>query len=97
MDHGASVDMINCDPDDYEDRKDKWINRGGTNNNISPYESLSENCPGMVVSSFLVDVAKVCGDEMQEWREKYPEAFNRGYDPAYGLLFNSWIEGGDER
>ena len=88
--------MINCDPADYHDRGDKWINRGGTNNNISPYPPLSKNCPGMVVSSFLVEVAKVAGHEMQEWREKYPEAFARAYDPAYGLLFDAWVEGGKE-
>jgi trimethylamine-N-oxide reductase (cytochrome c) len=97
MDHGARVDMINCDPADYSERGDKWINRGGTNNNISPYPPLSKNCPGMVVSSFLVEVAKVTGDEMQEWMEKYPEAFVRAYDPAYGLLFDAWVEGGMEK
>jgi anaerobic selenocysteine-containing dehydrogenase len=94
MDHGARVDMINCDPADYSERGKKWINRGGTNNNISPYPPLSKNCPGMVVSSFLVEVAKVTGDEMQEWRGKYPEAFARAYDPAYGLLFDTWVDGG---
>jgi hypothetical protein len=30
---------------------------------------------------------------MEEWRTKFPEAFTRDYDPAYGLLFNAWIEG----
>ena len=57
-------------------------------------QEFTKNCPGMVVSSFLVEVAKVTGEEMQEWREKYPEAFARAYDPAYGLLFNAWVEGG---
>jgi trimethylamine-N-oxide reductase (cytochrome c) len=51
----------------------------------------------MVVSSFLVEIAKVTGDEMQEWREKYPEAFDRAYDPAYGLLFDTWVEGGMQK
>ncbi len=94
MDHGSRVDMINCDPADYHERKDKWINRGGTNNNISPYSVLSKNCPGMVVSSFLVDVSRVTGEEMEKWRKGYPEAFSRSYDPAYGLLFDAWLEGG---
>jgi trimethylamine-N-oxide reductase (cytochrome c) len=40
----------------------------------------------------LVEVTKVSGDEMLAWRERYPEAFERDYDPAYGLLFNAWIE-----
>jgi trimethylamine-N-oxide reductase (cytochrome c) len=92
MDHGAHVDMINCNPDDYEDRANKWINRGGTGNNISPYIGLSKNVAGMCVTSYLVEVSKVTGDEMQGWRDSYPEAFERDYDPAYGLLFNAWIE-----
>jgi trimethylamine-N-oxide reductase (cytochrome c) len=50
----------------------------------------------MCVSSYLVEVAKVSGDEMQKWRDNYPEAFKRDYDPAYGLLFSAWVEGGDE-
>jgi trimethylamine-N-oxide reductase (cytochrome c) len=94
MDHGAHEDMINCDPADYDDRGTKWVNRGGTCSNISPYPGLSKNAPGMVVSAFLVEVAKVTGDEMQTWRDNYPEAFERDYDPAYGLLFNAWVEGG---
>ncbi len=33
---------------------------------------------------------------MQEWREKYRDAFTRAYDPAYGVLFSAWIEGGND-
>ena len=32
--------------------------------------------------------------QMEEWRTKYPEAFAREYDPASGLQFNGWVEGG---
>ncbi len=95
MDHGAHLDMINCKVEDYEDRANKWVNRGGTGNNISPYPGLSQNAPGMCVSSYLVDISKVTGDEMQGWRENYPEAFKRDYDPRYGLLSSAWIEGGE--
>ena len=31
---------------------------------------------------------------MEEWMTKYPEAFAREYDPACGLRFNAWVEGG---
>jgi len=92
MDHGSRLDMINDDLDDWDDRETKWINRGGTLNNISPVVVLSQNCPGMVVSGYLVDIAKVTGEEMQIWREKYPRAFARDYDPAYGLLLSAWVE-----
>ena len=33
--------------------------------------------------------------QMEEWRTKYPEAFAREYDPASGLRFNAWIDGGE--
>jgi hypothetical protein len=32
--------------------------------------------------------------EMEVWRKKYPEAFARDYDPAYGLTSKSWTERG---
>jgi trimethylamine-N-oxide reductase (cytochrome c) len=92
MDHGSNNDMINCDDDDYENRANKWINRAGTLNNISP-DYLKSKYLGsfMIVSSYLVEVTKVSGEEMQEWREKYPEAFARDYDPAYGTLFGKYM------
>jgi hypothetical protein len=31
---------------------------------------------------------------MEEWRKLFPEAFSREYDPASGLRFNGWVEGG---
>jgi len=83
QDHGAPIDPIT----------DK-LDRGGENNLISPLNGPSPNCWGNATSGFLVEVAKVEPEEMQEWRNNYPEAFNRDYDPNYGLLFSSWIEGG---
>ena len=43
--------------------------------------------------------AKVTMAEMEEWREKYPEAFARAYDPAAGLRFDAWVieDGGEAR
>jgi anaerobic selenocysteine-containing dehydrogenase len=92
MDHGAMLDMINCDPGDFEERETKWVNRGGTGNNISPYPGLSQHAPGMCVSNYLVQVEKVTGEEMQQWREQYSEAFERDYDPRYGILVTAWID-----
>jgi hypothetical protein len=31
---------------------------------------------------------------MEEWKKLYPDAWAREYDPASGLRFNAWIEGG---
>jgi trimethylamine-N-oxide reductase (cytochrome c) len=70
------------------------VNRGGTNNLIAPAMGISKNAMGLAVSGYLVEVARVTGDEMDEWRKKYPEAFARDYDPAYGPLFSGWVEGG---
>jgi molybdopterin guanine dinucleotide-containing S/N-oxide reductase-like protein len=81
MDHGARVDPIT----------DK-INRGGTTNLISPSKGISRNCWGMATSGYLVEVEKLDPTEMEEWRGKYPEAFNRNYDPASGMRFNAWVE-----
>jgi len=85
MDHGARVDMIT-------DR----INRGGTVDLISPDSNIPHPyIPGvMVCSGYLVEVEKVTGEQMGEWRSMYPEAFARDYDPAAGLTYNSWVEGG---
>jgi len=87
QDHGARVDMIATGPDE-------WIDRGGANNMISPYEGVSMNCHGMATTAFLVELAKVSGSQMDQWREKYPEAFARKYDPASGLCADAWIEEG---
>jgi trimethylamine-N-oxide reductase (cytochrome c) len=41
----------------------------------------------------LVEVEKVSGEQMGQWREQYPEAFEKDYDPAYGARFDAWVEG----
>jgi hypothetical protein len=51
----------------------------------------------MATNNFLVEVAKVTAAEMEEWRNKYPEAFSRDYDPHAGLTFKSWVVEGDAR
>jgi hypothetical protein len=91
-DHGARADLINVGSDGFFDR-------GGANNLISPVNGISQNCWGMATSGFLVDVAKLTMAEMEEWREKYPDAFARAYDPAAGLRFDAWVieDGGEAR
>jgi len=81
QDHGAHVDLIT-----------DGIDRGGSNNLISPAGTTSTNCPGMATSGYLVGVEKLSGDEMQGWREQYPEAFARAYDPACGLKLEAWVD-----
>jgi len=86
QDHGARADMIATGPDEY-------IDRGGANNLISPENGTSQNCWGMATSGYLLEVEKVTMTQMEEWRNKYPEAFEKEYDPASGLRFNAWVEG----
>ena len=84
MDHGARADLIHVG-------EGTFLDRGGANNLISPLNGISKNCWGMATSGFLVDIAKVTMAEMEEWKEKYPEAFARAYDPAAGLRFDAWV------
>jgi trimethylamine-N-oxide reductase (cytochrome c) len=44
----------------------------------------------MVVSAFLVEVAKV---DVEELKKKYPEAFARRLDPRIGPSYESWVVG----
>jgi trimethylamine-N-oxide reductase (cytochrome c) len=84
MDHGARADIVAAGPDGY-------IDRGGANNLISPENGTSKNCWGMATSGYLVDVQKVSMAQMEEWKEEFPESFEKGYAPASGLLFDSWV------
>ena len=84
MDHGARCDWII--PGE--------LDRGGAINLISPAGTTSKNCAGQATSGYLVEVQKVSMVQMEEWRQQYPEAFEKDYTPASGLRFNAWIEGG---
>jgi trimethylamine-N-oxide reductase (cytochrome c) len=86
VDHGARHDPI------IPGR----VDRGGAINSIAPNGISSRNAVGQATSGYLVDVQKVSGKEWDEWRRDYPEAFKREYDPASGLRFNAWVEGGME-
>jgi molybdopterin guanine dinucleotide-containing S/N-oxide reductase-like protein len=85
MDHGARIDSIIPGK----------LDRGGAINLISPIGISSKNATGMATSGYLVEVERVNMAQMEEWREQYPEAFKREYDPASGLRFNAWVEGSD--
>jgi trimethylamine-N-oxide reductase (cytochrome c) len=84
VDHGARVDAI--DPEN--------VDRGGAINLISPYNITSKNCAGMATSGYLVEVKKLSGEQLDNWRKQYPESFEKEYDPGAGLHFNAWVEGG---
>ena len=81
IDHGARHDPI----------KTGEIERGGAINTISPSATTSENTVGQATSGYLVQVERLKGEEMDQWRKEYPEAFARKYDPAAGLRFDAWI------
>jgi len=84
IDHGARVDSIVLGE----------LDRGGAINLIAPENILSKNCPGQATSGYLVEVEKVSMGQMEDWKKQYPEAFQKEYDPASGLRFNAWVEGG---
>ena len=71
------------------------IDRGGSTNLISPPRPISKHCWGFAVTGYLVDAAKLEQSEMDSWKEQYPEAFARDYDPAIGINYASWVEGGE--
>jgi hypothetical protein len=79
MDHGARYDAI----------VPGELDRGGAINTITPHNLTSKNATGMVVSGYLVQVE---GVNIGEIRKKYPDAFNRAYEPSAGLRFEAWIE-----
>lgn len=84
QDHGARVDSIIPGK----------LDRGGAINLITPENIVSKNCVGEVTSGFLAEVEKVTMAQMNKWKKQYPEAFAREYDPASGLCFTGWVEGG---
>jgi molybdopterin guanine dinucleotide-containing S/N-oxide reductase-like protein len=68
------------------------LHHGGNTNCINPKDCFSRNVYGLAATHFLVQVEKVTGDQMDEWRAKYPEHFERDYDPAYGPFFSGWVD-----
>ena len=81
VDHGARFDPIDVDN----------LDRGGAINLITPTAVISKTATGMVVSGFLVDIAKVEEEEMAAWKKRYPEAFSRKIDEACGVCLDGWL------
>jgi anaerobic selenocysteine-containing dehydrogenase len=79
MDHGARYDPI----------VPGELDRGGAINTITPHNLTSKNATGMVVSSFLVEIERA---DLDELRNKYPEAFRRPYNASAGLRFDAWVK-----
>jgi anaerobic selenocysteine-containing dehydrogenase len=86
VDHGARCDWIIPGK----------LDRGGAINLIAPSGVTSKNCVGQATSGYLVEVKKVTMAQMEDWREKYSEAFEREYDPTSGLRFDAWVEVGND-
>jgi len=84
IDHGARIDEI----------IPMELDRGGSINMICPVNGVSQNClAGECTSGYLVEVAKVTGEEYEKWRKDHPEAWAKDYDPAAGGRLSAWVEG----
>ena len=70
------------------------LHQGGNPNCINPTWPFAHTVYGLACTHFLAEVERVTGNMMDGWRKNYPEAFARGYDPAYGPFFTGWVEGG---
>jgi molybdopterin guanine dinucleotide-containing S/N-oxide reductase-like protein len=68
------------------------VHQGGNTNCINPKENFSRNVYGLACTHFLVEIEKLSGNMLQEWRDSHPEAFARAYDPTYGPSFSGWVE-----
>ena len=79
VEHGARYDPIIVGE----------LDRGGAINTICPHNITSKNCPGMVTNGFLVEVELANLDQL---RQKYPDAFNKPYDSASGLCLERFLE-----
>jgi len=81
VDHGARHDPIIAGK----------VDRGGAINTIAPNGITSKNSCGQATSGYHVDVQRVRGEEWDQWRRDYPEAFGRDYDPATGVSLSGWL------
>ena len=81
VDHGSRFDPIDA----------QSLDRGGAINLITPHNITSKRATGMVVSGFLVGIAKVTGEEMAMWKKEYPQAFARKVDEACGVCLDGWL------
>jgi len=82
VDHGARFDPIDAES----------LDRGGAINLISPHAIMSRHATGMVVSGYLVALEKVGDDDMERWKGRYPEAFDRKLDSGCGVCLGGWLK-----
>jgi anaerobic selenocysteine-containing dehydrogenase len=93
QEHGSRADPI-CVPDDPS-KLGEYIDRGGATNHIGPQHGNSENARHSGCwTAFLVDIKKA---DMGELMSKYPDAFKRPYDPAFGLMVKGWVTNWPEK
>jgi trimethylamine-N-oxide reductase (cytochrome c) len=81
VDHGSRFDPIDAEK----------LDRGGAINLITPHAITSKNVTGMVVSGFLVEIAKVTDEEMDGWKKQYPDSFGRKVDEGCGVCLAGWL------
>jgi molybdopterin guanine dinucleotide-containing S/N-oxide reductase-like protein len=79
IDHGSKYDPI----------VPGELDRGGAINTIVPGHLTSKNSTGMATSGFLVEVERV---DLDEYKKKYPEAWNRKFDPSAGLVIDGFVQ-----
>ena len=85
IDHGARADFIIPGK----------LDRGGAINTITPEGTdLQALPPARRPAGSWPRWRRSAWPMMDEWKTTYPEAFEREYDPASGLRFNAWVEGG---
>jgi trimethylamine-N-oxide reductase (cytochrome c) len=71
------------------------VDRGGSTNLLCPSGFVSKNAAGQLFQNVAVEVEKVTGEQWDEWRTNYPDAFKKPYDPAMGVRFTAHLaEGG---
>ncbi|MDR2197367.1 MAG: molybdopterin-dependent oxidoreductase [Coriobacteriales bacterium] len=80
QDHGARTDILEFGVG--------GLDRGGANNLICPTKTSSKNAAGEVTNGFLVGIRKA---DLKELAARYPEAWNRDYDPHAGLVARARI------
>ena len=78
IDHGAKYDPII--PGE--------LDRGGAINSICPRKRTSKNATGIATCGFLVEIERV---DLEEMRDKHPEAFERKFHPAAGPGVESFL------
>ncbi|MFC1868670.1 molybdopterin-dependent oxidoreductase [Thermodesulfobacteriota bacterium] len=78
IDHGAKYDPII--PGE--------LDRGGAINSICPRKLTSKNSTGIATCGFLVEIERV---DLEELRDKHPEAFERRFHPAAGPGVESFL------